>query len=138
VLPENTVAFRVTSALPVGRISSLPVARAGTGLLERAARRLDDHGDAVGACIIRLATVRFLAHCNDVDAAEASLLRVSRERAASGAHRQVVTVRDWLQAFSGRPIRVPRQRADTARLRPLLRRSRRLRLRVQRATSASR
>jgi hypothetical protein len=138
VLPENTVAFRVTGALPVGRIASLPDARAGTGLLERAARRLGDHGDDVGACVVRLATVRFLAHCNDVDGAEAFLRRVSRERAASGAHRQVVAARDWLQAFSGRPVRVRRERAGATRLRPLLRRSRRLRLRIQRPTSASR
>lgn len=109
ILPENTVAFRVALPLPVGRVDSLPAAEVGSILLEQAASRLDAHGDPLGATVVRLSSVRFLAHSGETDAAVEALRRVVRKRPQSTRLGDVSAVRDWLEAFAERPVPLPRR-----------------------------
>jgi Methyltransferase domain len=118
ILPENTVTFRLTAPVAIERIGPLPNVDTGVGLLEQAAWRLDDHGDPLGATIVRLSAVRFLAHSGEIDASVRSLRHVSRGRGAALASAQILAVRDWLESFTGRSIsvRVPRPGRTRARL----------------------
>lgn len=141
VLPENTVTFRVTTPLAIEQIGCLPSADAGVALLERAARRLDDHGDPLGATIVRLSQVRFLAHSGEVDASVRSLRRISHGRDAVAASAQILAVRDWLESFTEQtvPLRVPGSGGARKRFRQLLRRTgSRVRARSHRVLMTSR
>jgi hypothetical protein len=125
ILPENTVTFRVTAPLAIEQIGELPSATDGIALLERAARRLDDHGDLPGATIVRLSQVRYLAHSREIDASVRALQQASRDREAGAASQQILAVREWLEAFTGQPVRVrgPRSRGARKRFRQFVRRT---------------
>lgn len=100
VLPVNTVTFRVTSplALPLG--GAVPDVQSGLTLLEQAARRLDRHGDRLGANVVRLSSVRFLAHRGRATAATNVLRRVAGDRPSSAPFSDIYAAHEWLEMYT--------------------------------------
>jgi hypothetical protein len=140
ILPENTVTFRVAAPLAIEQIGALTSARDGEALLERAARRLDDLGDSLGATSVRLSQVRYLAHCAEIDASVRALGQASRGQEAVSASHQILAVREWLESFTGQsvPVRIPSSRG-VKRFRRFMRRTGgRVRARSHRAVMTSR
>ena len=113
VLPANTVAFRVSLPLPTARIGAMPDSDTGVALLERAAGRLREHGDQVGASVVQLSSVRFLAHSGDTSAAIHTLRQVARVRPLVVPRGQVLAVHRWLESYAGRELALPRIRSRT-------------------------
>ncbi|MHB1261311.1 MAG: class I SAM-dependent methyltransferase [Thermoplasmatota archaeon] len=106
VLPRNSVAFRLTSALgekDLDRIPPFAEADAPTILdaLESAARRLEDHGDGPGAWIVRLGAVRALAHAGRWDEAVARFRRLDSGWPLRMPDGQLEAVRSWLTGERG-------------------------------------
>jgi len=106
VLPHNTVGFRVTRDLgPLADAIAMPAPAEGVALLERAADRLVERGDRLGAEIVRLESIRFLAHRGDGEGAARLLRERVRAWPASADARDLLLARAWLETFSGRSIR---------------------------------
>jgi hypothetical protein len=103
-LPANTITFRVTAPLEFDCDAALPDIDIGLALLERAASRLDLHADRLGANVVRLSGVRYLAHQGDTRGAVNLLRLTANARPLSCSFLDVDATHEWLETYTNTEI----------------------------------
>jgi hypothetical protein len=109
VLRHNTVGFRVNAPLTRAEMEGLPSFdaldwRRGLELLESAAGRMRNLGDAPAAAIVCVAQVRFLAHKDRLDEALVAFRAAEQDWPPAAPDANLERCRAWLERRLGRAV----------------------------------
>jgi len=119
-LKYNTVTFRLTSKLEAEAIQSLGdfsdlSINSGMEYLSKAGHRLSSINDRLGAAILQVCMVRFLAHKGEVEAALETYRKVESEWPFRADTHNLELARQWLEDHLKQPI-TPSRRSQIRKL----------------------